>query len=267
MPVRRLLINLFFLVGVSQAISAEKVLTACASPNWVPSTWETKDSIDGLFVGILNDFAEHSGLIIHYQKMGAWARCLKQAQKGEVDIVLGAYKTPERQMWGLYSSAIVYDYTRIFVIENNLVINSLEDLKSYKGGVRLGDSYGKQVDDFIQQQAVKKDTILYLNNEENIIRMIANNRLDYFPGVEGNAYSMITKLKQKGVIDKSINIVANGPNFSTNSLHFVVSKKHPNAKTLISKINQFYQKAYTLESLEELKEKYHRDYLNFTPEE
>ncbi len=267
MSVSRLLINLFYLVGVSQAISAETVLTACASPNWVPSTWETKNSIDGLFVGVLNDFATHSDLIIHYQKMGAWARCLKQAEKGEIDIVLGAYKTPDRQKWGLYSVPIVYDYTRIFAIENNLVIDSLEDLKPYKGGVRLGDSYGKQVDDFIRQQAAKKNTILYLNNEENIIRMIANNRLHYFPGVEGNAYSMITKLKQKGVIDKSINIVASGPNFSTNSLHFVVSKKHPDAKKLISKINQFYQNTYTLESIEELKKKYHRDYLNFTPEE
>lgn len=267
MPVGRLVIILLVIVTTRYAVSAEKVLTACASPSWVPSTWETRNSIDGLFVGMLNDFASHSGLTIKYQKIGAWARCLRQAEKGEIDIVLGAYKTPERLAWGEYSQAIIYDFTRIFALENRLNIDRIEDLTPYRGGVRIGDSYGKEMDDFIGQQALKENTILYLNNEENIIKMIANYRLDYFPGVEGNTYSMIVNLKQQGGLDNSVSIKAIGPNFSVNSLHFVVSKKHPEAKSLISEINAFYQKNYNKKSLEALKAQYHQAYLQFIKEE
>ena len=107
-------------VCISSALAADKVLTACSSPNWVPSNWETKTGIDGLFVDVLDHFALHSDFQIQYSGVGSWARCLKLVETGEIDIALGAYKTSERQVWGEYSDVISLDTTRIFSLENKL---------------------------------------------------------------------------------------------------------------------------------------------------
>ena len=261
----RIISYFFFAIGlgISPYLHAKNVLTACASPSWVPSTWETDNSIEGLFVDVLNDFASQAGYEIQYQKMNAWARCLRQAERGDIDIVLGAYKTTERQVWGEYSDAINHDLTRVFAVEERLSIRGIKDLVPYRGGIRIGDSYGAQMDDFIIRQGKVPNAIVRLNSEENIIKMLASYRLDYFPGVEGNVYSQIAKLKQQGALDKGTKIVAIGPVFSTNSLHFVVSKRRADAKKLISRINHFYQVNYSEKRLKKLISDKHQAYMNY----
>ena len=68
-----------------------------------------------------------------------WARALKMVEYGDADAALGAYYTPERATYSVYSKPIVKSPDVFFKKKGSSALNTYENLKDLKGYSIQGD--------------------------------------------------------------------------------------------------------------------------------
>ncbi len=200
-------------------------VTACSSTNWVPYNWETKDSLEGGAIKLLQQFFRQQKINFEARKVGSWARCLKLVESGEIDIVIGAYKSNVRAAWGHYvSEPMGFDDIYIFIKQGSKIkYDTLDDLAQYRGGGVIGDIYGATFDNFKAKLPADKwsETTTYYNN----IKKVLAQRIDYLPSASWNTKSMLFHMKNTKEIPINAELEQVGQPIQSNPLYFIVSKK------------------------------------------
>lgn len=245
--------------GPLMASTVNQKLLVCASPSWIPYSWETKDGLNGTMVEVFEEFLDQAGLSAEYVKVGSWARCLKQVESGEIDVLLGAYLTPERQQWGNYSLPVAFDNTKVFYLNPSLNLTEFNQLSDLIGAGRIGSSYGYEMDHFFLQQEMREKLILS-TTDEAMIQLVEKGRAHYFAGVDSNIQTLFRKLKYQGNLpaDSKLNVMNRV--FSVNSLHVVFGKKTHQSQTLTRQFNSFFKAHFSQSRIESLKQVYLRRY-------
>lgn len=239
--------------GVLPANVPKARLQVCASPSWIPYSWEAEYGLNGTMVELFEEFLEHAELRAEYVKVGSWARCLKQVESGEIDVLLGAYLTPERQLWGNYSMPVAFDNTKVFYLEPELNLVTFEQLGDLVGAARIGSSYGYEMDHFFIQQEMREKLILS-TTDEAMIQLVEKGRADYFAGVDSNIQTLFRKLKYQGELPADSKLSVMNQVFSVNSLHVVFGKKTPSSESLTLQFNSFFKAHFDRARIESLKQ-------------
>ena len=148
---RCLVVSLLLLY--SPSLYGSETYIFSGNPNAPPVVWEQNQEL----VGLAPDLAEtiFKSLEIPYQlrRFGDWQNVQLKAQKGEIDMILSAYKNNEREAYLHFSDPYLSQPTVILVEKGKeFSFSSWDSLIGKKGVSNRGESYGEKFDRFIGEK-------------------------------------------------------------------------------------------------------------------
>ncbi|MDY0362418.1 MAG: transporter substrate-binding domain-containing protein [Desulforegulaceae bacterium] len=155
-----------------------------------------------------------------------WKRCLKMIEHGDAQAIISAMNTPDRQEYILFPvSNLSYEKNVILGHKaNDLIIDSLDDLKGKTIGLQSGYSYG---DEFDHYSGLLKD---FSFSQELMLKKFHAKRTELIIGNEAVILYLNKKLNFEPV--KVLYAVSEDP------LYIGFSKVHPDGKELFEKFSK-----------------------------
>lgn len=196
---------------------------ASGHPQWPPIMYQDDNSIVGVGPEITDRIFKELGVRIISKYEGPWDVVQGKARSGEVDVLVAAYKTAEREGYMDYSIPYTVDPV-VLVVKKGAAFPyaKWDDLVAKKGVVTNGDSYGQEFDDFIKD----KLTVQAVGTAEEAFDKIINGEADYFVYALYSANDYIFKNKLSGQVEIMPTYV------STENFYLTISKKSPLVKYL-----------------------------------
>ncbi len=163
---KRGLFVILMLCVLFNSARSNDTLTACGDMDYPPFTYSqemvgSKDRVNikihseimGVGPDVLNMiFGEH-GITVDSKYVGNWKRCQIAVEDGDIDIIMGAYKTKEREQLYLYpETPLANDPVTIFVWKDRTFkFEHWDDLKGKKVGIARGVSTGERLDEWLKE--------------------------------------------------------------------------------------------------------------------
>lgn len=201
----------------NSSLNTRPTLIASGHGEYPPFMYREGKNIIGVGVDITKLIFSELNINVDSIYVGAWSRVLRKAKSGEIDVVVGIYKTDERLTYLNYpQQPYIAEPVSVFFYHNNQIdYNHWQDLIGMKGGTVLGESFGQEFDSF----AKKNLDIIRLSGITQSFKMLKRNRLQYslyalYPGL-----IKIIDADMKGQILHSSNYV------STQNAYQAFSKK------------------------------------------
>lgn len=178
--------------------------------------------IKGISIEIARKVLLSQGCKLKFVKM-PWARALEALKSGHVDIISGAFKTPERQEFAHFSSTLEYSPNILFLRtgeEAKWGLQSLADIigTPFKLGVQINVSYSREFD-LLKEKAEFNKQIYSTSNRESLWIMLSLKRVD---GVIADKITGLIELESLGLQGK---ILPSALNISNEPSFFAFSKK------------------------------------------
>jgi polar amino acid transport system substrate-binding protein len=230
----------------------DRVYVASGHPEWAPLMYRDGNLISGAAAELVQKIAADLGFKIKTEYAGNWDEVQAKAKKGEVDLLVAAYKTAERQTYMDYSVAYTVDPIVIYVKKGtNFNYYNWGDLIGKKGVLTVGDSYGQAFDGFIEERL----STVRVNTVAEAYDMVKNGRAYYFVYAVYSGEKFLAKNGLAGefeVIPKSV---------ASEDFFITISKKSPLTRYLNS-INDELEKYKRDGTINSLIDKYRAGYLN-----
>lgn len=217
-----ILLLCFLLPGITFANSLCPKPMKVASEPWPPYLVPTANGYIGLDADVLLAVFDEMGCQITWVDM-PWARSLVSAEKGMMDIVTGASRTPDREEVFHFSLPYRHEKIELFVRKDNVsnyqFSNWLDIAKqSFKLGIVTGAAYPG--DFLIAREDVDFRARLHnIITEKQMIQMLAHHHLDGFISEKEPIYALADKLNLRDHIE------IYPPLSSKGTLHYLFSKK------------------------------------------
>jgi polar amino acid transport system substrate-binding protein len=219
-----------------------KTLIASGHPEWPPIMYRDGDKIVGAGPQLFAKIFKELGIEASFKYEGSWDEVQKKAKSGDVDVLVAAYKTPERETYMNYSVAYTVDPV-VLVVKKGKVFpyDKWEDLVGKKGVVTTGDSYGAEFDKFI----VDKLQVVKVGTPAEAFALLESGEADFFVYAQYSAEGYIFDKK----LSEKVEIVAKP--VTTEKFYMTISKKSPYADRLpeINKLLKKYEADGTIEQL------------------
>lgn len=211
---------------------SEKEFIATGHPAWAPIMYQSNDLIVGAAPEIVTKIFSDLGLKISVKYAGPWDVVQEKAKSGEVDLLVAAYKTPERETYMNYSIDYTVDPVSIFVKKGKTFpFANWKELISKKGVVTIGDSYGQRFDQYIKDSL----NVVTVATPDEAFALLLNGQADYFVYALYSGKNAIVSKNLQEQIDILPNYV------SSEKFYLTVSKKSPLVDYL-PQINQILEK-------------------------
>jgi polar amino acid transport system substrate-binding protein len=150
---------------------------ASGHPEWPPIMFQSGSLIDGAGPALLKKILDGAGVAVTFPYTGTWDQVQAKARSGEVDMLVAAYKTTEREGYMLYSDAYTTDPVAIYVARGKAFpFDSWDVLIGKRGIAMVGDSYGQAFDDF----AAARLTLTRATTTTEAFTLLATGQGDYF---------------------------------------------------------------------------------------
>lgn len=102
-----LLIPLSFPVYSAQ-LDTQRTYRACGHPAYPPISWVSNQTVTGVGPYLIGKTLSHFDIKISFHQESNWERCLKELEKGNIDVAVALYKTKNRERYyDYFSSPIV----------------------------------------------------------------------------------------------------------------------------------------------------------------
>lgn len=152
-------------------------ITANGLNNWFPFSYRDLDgSLKGIVPDILQEATHILNVPLSIRGDRTWQEILNDLASGEIDIVLGAYRTPERTANYLFTPALGKDELRIFTkYGQKFTFTGRSDLIGKTGAILAGSKYGAEFDRFAQE----KLTLKQVPYSEGIAKALMAGTVDY----------------------------------------------------------------------------------------
>ncbi|SMG23783.1 substrate-binding periplasmic protein [Dethiosulfovibrio salsuginis] len=174
--------------------------------------------IVGVAVDVMNELGNRLHRPVELSEELPWKRLMDYAEKGEIDVVAGIYKTEEREKVFLFSQPFMVNTAKLFVLKDNIfTVNDLQDLKGKSGGKPSGGSFGEKFDSFAAANLKMNEAV----NKETLYKMLQGKRFDFvvMDGDDGMAYLAKNGLQDDiKMLDFDVNTV---------KVYLAISKKSP----------------------------------------
>jgi polar amino acid transport system substrate-binding protein len=149
---------------------------ASGHPEWPPIMYRNGSTIDGAGPALVKKIFDGLGVTAAFPYTGTWDDVQAKARTGEVDILVAAYKTSEREGYMVYSDPYTTDPVAIFVAKGKAFpFDTWDVLVNKKGIAMVGDSYGQQFDDF----AAARLSLTRVTTSAQAYDMVAGGKADY----------------------------------------------------------------------------------------
>lgn len=206
----------------SQATAAcEKTLRWNDDP---PFSMQADDgSIVGIDVDINRAALERLGCQATLRKL-PWARALKELELGRLDILPGAFRRPEREVYAHFAGAVLPPSRNILFMQRHAhvrwPISRLLELQQtpFRLGAQIGVYYGADYQQLISNPLFAARMAL-VTNRANLWRMVEKGRID---GVIANEHSGVYEIHQLGLDEQ---ITATAVVVSTDAAEVAFSKR------------------------------------------
>jgi len=156
---------------------------------------------DGSVVGIDMDInravLERLGCQVKLRKL-PWARALKELELGRLDILSGAFRRPERELYAHFSGVYLPPSRNIlFMHQQALERWPLQDLlelqhSEFRLGAQIDASYGEKFQQ-LMGDPVFAERVVLLSNRSSLWQMIAKGRID---GLIADEYTGVYEIRQ-----------------------------------------------------------------------
>ncbi len=203
-----------FIFSLSSA--QEKTLFYSTNPMYPPYDWSSDGKIfRGASIELL-EMAAPPGVILK-PMVFPWKRSLVMADEGSVHLLLSLRITSERMKFLNFTTNKAFPNPIVVFTRKNAPINfkKWNDLKKYRGGISLGDTFGGGFDEYLKNE-LTVDTAADMSAN---FKKLELGRIDYF--VSGY-YLGIAYLKSNNLA----NIIALSPPISNQDIYFGFSKKY-----------------------------------------
>lgn len=186
------------LLLVSANVTAD-TLSWCAYYNWSPWIYKTQNNTyAGIMIDQLDMFRKtYPEITIESKIISNWKRCQAEVANGNVTMILGANKTPEREAIYDYMpkpSFINVSIIDVYTAKNNkkvINIKTIDDLRRHKLAMVRGNSYGSSVDPYIASLA--ESEIHEVSSRSQVMQLVSVERYDYFFMPSGQLEPSIVK--------------------------------------------------------------------------
>lgn len=182
-----------FLAMTASVVCADTLVLAAAH------TWPTAYLVDGRPTGMLVDLvteayrrAGHSAEV----KLMPWARCLREAETGEVDGVFSSFKLPERERFLAFSKEALTIQVIVFFARRESTERfggDLAAMRDVKIGVITGTSYGEQFDAAVRGGVLRN--VEQTNSIESNLKKLVFGRVDLVASYRNVALDTATRLQ------------------------------------------------------------------------
>ena len=205
-------------------LQAHPVIRVGIDRDFAPYEWVDDN---GNYIGLSADYIalveQRLGVKLEIVKNKSWAEILEMAQRGEVDMLSDANKTPDREHYLLFTDAFLTVPSIIINDSNNGFIGSLDNLKGKRVTIEKG---------YFMQELLKRDRpdiqIISANNKHEALGMVSSNMVDAYIG---DAASANYAIKREGMIR-----LAYSGETGYQSLHrMAATKNNPELVTLLTK--------------------------------
>ncbi|MCP4105164.1 MAG: transporter substrate-binding domain-containing protein [Desulfobacteraceae bacterium] len=193
---KKILLLIVCAICQASSVSAGGTVIISGHPEYPPITWKEGNTITGVAAELAKTVFTEIGVPYEIKTTGPWKRVQMNAREGAIDVITSAYTNPERQTYMDYTIPFMKDPVSVFVMKGNIFpFNRWEDLIGKRGNTVLGESYGKEFDQFIEQKLQVERTSRVIQN----FLKLEKGRVDYaiiglYPGL---ACATVTGYKDK----------------------------------------------------------------------
>ncbi|MCP3922875.1 MAG: amino acid ABC transporter substrate-binding protein [Desulfobacterales bacterium] len=179
MKKNKILILFVYILLCTHTLSGKELVVAF--DHWPPRRIVTKTSFSGIDAEIIQNIAAHLKLEVRFVEC-PWARCLYMLELGQVDIISGLLKSPEREKYIHYiNPPYLKKSTKVFYLPKGKghLIKKYEDLYKLSDiGVAISTKYFPRFD------ADSRISKYKVANEVHLLRMLSLKRLPAIIGTE-----------------------------------------------------------------------------------
>ena len=155
---------------------SRNAVVASGHPEWPPIMFQSGAAIDGAGPALVKKIFDDLGVEVSFPSTGTWDEVQAKARTGEVDVLVAAYKTTEREGYMLYSDPYTTDPVAIFVARGKAFpFSSWDELVGKRGIAMVGDSYGQTFDDF----AVTRLALRRVTTASEAFELVSSGQADY----------------------------------------------------------------------------------------
>lgn len=233
-------------------------MTASGNPEYPPLLWRPKDDPDrliGVIPALLREMLAPLGVRVQSRYMGSWARVLRLAKTGEIDLVAGAFIAPDRfQYMDYVQPPIIHLSSSVWVPKGQgFPYQHWQDLKKLTGTTLIGNSFGEEFDHYARANL----TIEHVRSIIQSFRMARAGRVDYvlYEQLQGQV-----KLAREGLADQ---FEALPRTVSEEDLYLTLSRKsHCNTPEFRAKVASRLRTMIDTGRVDELVDEYTRRYIH-----
>lgn len=221
---------------------AEKTFVASGHPEWAPFMWREGETIVGAGPQLAQKIFNDLGLKLDVKYAGSWEEAQAKAKAGEVDMLVAAYKTAERENYYDFSEGYAVDPIALFIKKGKkFKYSKWDDLKNKKGVAMAGDSYGQEFDNYIAEN-LKVERVA---TATDAFQLIETGKADYF------IYAHYAGERAIKAVELAGKYQSVKPYVASENFYFAISKKSPLIKYLpqINELVKAYRDDRTVEGL------------------
>ena len=217
---KRILVTLAFLAGTLWAeshVNSAQPFIVSGNPYAPPVVWEESKQLAGVAPDLVKEIFAELSLPYSVRILSDWERVQEAARKGEVDLIVSAYRNDQRSEFLNFSIPYLPEQT-VIVVEKGKEFNftSWDALKGKKGVTGIGESYGQKFDSFIADQL---DVSYY--RLERAIETVNLGKADYL------IIDLYTALIYARLLQGEDSITILDPPVTTENFHLAVAKDSP----------------------------------------
>ena len=171
--------------------------------------------LEGVSVDIINDIAQEQNFNFSIEIL-PWQRALSMVKNGQADVLIGPYKSEEREKFMSFSTSHFYEDRMVFLRTSHLTFHwdgNFNAVKSLKILTIKSWAYGKRFDD--HRADLKIEETIY---PDHALKMLQKGRADLLAFNERNAIAEIKKNQLENTI------IICEPSFSKAKGYFGFSK-------------------------------------------
>jgi len=171
-----LLVAILFIVWYAKRQPFTELILS-GHPQWAPIMYQEDNKIVGAGPEIAKKIFEELGVEATSSYEDSWDVVQEKTKNGEIDLLVAAYKTEERESYMDYSSPYTIDPV-VLIMKKGKVFDYKEwdDLIVKKGVITSGDSYGEEFDNFIK----KSLTVEMIDTPKEVFDLLEKEEVDYF---------------------------------------------------------------------------------------
>lgn len=214
--------------------------------NYPPYYFEKDGAMQGAVLEISQHIADKLGHTLVFEQL-PWPRIQLYLRKGDIDMVILYFKTPEREKYVIYTDTPhIYDKSYLFTKKDAVIHfeGNLDSMQDYHFGHVRGYSHGAEYDNATQLQ--KQGA----GEEKQLIRMLLNDRVDV---AIGNKAVISVHAEEEGVLDELSFLT---PPIDTAPVYFAFSKAKIDSNSLAHDFSKQVEVLLTTEEYQQILKKY-----------